>query len=667
MKKFLPPLYLLILAFLAYGLFFWQRGFYWDESPWSWIYFRLGPAMLTQTFSTSRPFWGMIYQVMLPLVGPYPARWQFLAIVIHWLAAVQVWWLVKQIWPNQQKLAFTSAALFLVYPGLGQNFLGLMYSHFYIVLNFLLLSFNLSLLAKSVGQIANLPRAILQIALLLLALLFSIGNLLAMEYFYFIELARVVMFWLTMRGETKRWQKTAFWSAPFVLTLISVTVWRAFFFENQNASYQFSLLADLKANPVAASFDLARDILRSFWATVPQAWASIFGAADESVLGPRTLAVVVAVLLAAGIGMGWVSARWTESAEGESVAKWEWFGLASVLWILGGGSLWVVGLVPELKFSFDRFTLPFMLGSSLMVAGLVDLLGRWRRVQIATLAILVGFSAAHFQQLDASFRHDWEVQRGFFNQMSWRIPGLKPETILLSNDLPVNYSSDNSLTGPLNWMYSPPGEMRAILYFASFRVGSTLKSIEPGLTHTLDYRGPIFRGNTSNILVVQFEPPGCFRVIDPEIESVNRLLPEAVRDAAPYTNLSVIMFEQEAVRPDQLYGAEPAHGWCYYFERADLARQMGDWDEVLLLSESAFALNDHPNDPVERFVFIEGYAHAGMWTEANQLSVETWRISKEYMSPMLCSLWMRIARETDSTPERDAVIDEMMQKFSCSP
>ncbi len=658
MKKYLPPLYLLALAFLAYGLFFWQRGFYWDESPWSWIYFRLGPAMLTQTFSTSRPFWGMIYQVMLPLVGPYPARWQFLVIVIHWLAAVQVWWLVKQIWPNQQRLAFISAALFLVYPGLGQNFFGLMYSHFYIVFNFLLLSFNLSLLA------VKLPHW--RVPLVLLALVFSVGNLLAMEYFYFIELARVVMFWLILRGETKRWQKTTLWSAPFVLTLVSVTVWRAFFFENQNASYQFTLLADLKANPVAASLELVKDILRSFWATVPQAWTSIFLPADESVLGPRTLAVVVVVLLAAGLGMGWVSAKWTESARGEAVAKWEWFGLASTLWILGGGSLWVVGLVPELKFSFDRFTLPFMLGSSLIVAGLMDLLRRWRRVQIAALAILVGFSAAHFQQLDASFRHDWEVQRGFFNQMSWRIPGLKPETILLSNDLPVKYSSDNSLTGPLNWMYSPPGEMRAILYFASFRVGTTLPSIEPGLTHTLDYRGPIYRGNTSNILVVHFEPPGCFRVIDPEVESVNRLLPEAVRDATPYTNLSVILFEQDAVRPEQLYGAEPAHGWCYYFARADLARQMGDWDEVLRLSESAFALNDHPNDAVERFVFIEGYAHAGMWNEAKTLSVEAWRVSREYMAPMLCSLWTRIARETDASPERDAAVDEMLQKFSCS-
>ncbi len=60
------PYLLLVVAILTYGLFFWQRGFYWDEEPWTWIYYRLGPAILTKTFSTSRPFWGMIYQLTLP-------------------------------------------------------------------------------------------------------------------------------------------------------------------------------------------------------------------------------------------------------------------------------------------------------------------------------------------------------------------------------------------------------------------------------------------------------------------------------------------------------------------------------------------------------------------------------------------------------------------------
>ncbi len=662
MKKYFPPLYLLALAFITYGLFFWQRGFYWDESAWTWIYYRLGPGMLTQTFSTSRPFWGMIYQVMLPLVGPYPARWQFLVILFHWLAAVQVSWLIRQLWPQNGQLAFITSALFLVYPGLGQNDLGLMYTHFYIVLNALFLSFNLSLLA--------IDRPRYQIPLTLAALFFAFVNLLTMEYFYFLELARPALFWIRLRGEDKRLQKSLLRFIPYFLIMAGTTLWRAFFFENQNASYSFSLLSDLRQSPLAAIWKLITNILFSFWVTVPQAWASIVVPVDTSVLGPRTLVVVFIVIAVAGVSFGWVLTRWGGAANNESGVRreWrEWFGLGLILWSFAGISFWVVGLVPLLNFSEDRFTLPFILASSLIVAGLMVSLRKWPRLQIVVLALLVGLSAGRHQQFDAAFRHDWEVQRGLFNQMSWRIPGLEKGTILLSNDLPVRYSSDNSLTGPLNWMYSPPGEMNAILYFASIRVGKTLPDITPGISHDKDYRGPIFHGNTSNILVINFEPPGCLRVIDPEIDSVNRLLPQAVREAAQYSNLRVIHFDQEAARPIQLYGSEPEHGWCYYFEKADLARQMKDWAQVASLGDAAFALEDHPNDPVERFVFIEGYAHVGDWDKARKLSIDSYQVSRNYVGPLLCSLWDRISRETQPGSQGTEAVKEMRIKFDCSP
>ncbi|MBK6791612.1 MAG: hypothetical protein IPG80_03540 [Anaerolineales bacterium] len=44
-----------------------------------------------------------------------------------------------------------------------------------------------------------------------------------------------------------------------------------------------------------------------------------------------------------------------------------------------------------------------------------------------------------------------------------------------------------------------------------------------------------------------------------------------------------------------------------------MARQKRDWETVTRLGDVAFALNDHPNDPLEWFVFIEGYAHKGDW------------------------------------------------------
>lgn len=282
------------------------------------------------------------------------------------------------------------------------------------------------------------------------------------------------------------------------------------------------------------------------------------------------------------------------------------------------------------------------------------------------IALLVGFAGSRHFRLEEIYRSDWLTQQQLFTQMTERIPGLKKGTIVLSNDLPVTYYSDNSLTGPFNWIYSPPGEMNVILYFASIRVGKTLPSVEPGLAHELYYIGPTFYGNTDNILVVNFSPPGCFRVIDPEVEADNRLLPPAVRDVARYSNQSVILFEKQNQLPAQFYrGAQT--GWCTYFEQAELARQKADWGEVVRLADLAFALNDTPNDPVERFVYIEGYAHQGDWKIAVELSKASYKISKNYVGPLLCKLWGRINRETESTPEQASAVGEIQSEFGCSP
>jgi len=126
-----------------------------------------------------------------------------------------------------------------------------------------------------------------------------------------------------------------------------------------------------------------------------------------------------------------------------------------------------------------------------------------------------------------------------------------------------------------------------------------------------------------------------------------------------------------------IYGPEPEHGWCYYFEKADLARQMGDWDEVAQLGDKAFKLDDYPNSPIERFVFIEGYAHVGDWDKALEYSKVSYKVSKDYVGPLLCQLWERVASETDPSPGSDVrsgeavsmrieALAEVQSKFACS-
>lgn len=648
--------FLFLIAALTYGLFFWQRGFYWDEFPWAWIYYRLGPAMLTKTFTTSRPFWGMIYQLTLPVIGPNPWIWQLFAILLRWVTAVLLWKILRALYPAHPRPALWASLFFLVYPGMGQHFIAMMYSHFYIVLAAFLLSLYLSILAiRDAGR---------RWFYFIVSYALAAVNLLTMEYFYFMEFARLFIFLQLLSGGFKeRAKRTIFYYLPYLAIFLGITLWRAFFFEFQNASYPYVLLDEFKENLFTGMLYFLNQILVSFWRTVFESWLMPFLTIGTSGLGPLTLSLMLVLLfssiLIAGIYLFAFTAGGSDGIEFAKQAGW----IGLIFWGFSGGSVWLIGNLPQFNFSLDRFMLPFMLGSSILLSCLIALIKN-ARTQMIIVALLVGFAGSRHFRLEEIYRSDWLTQQELFTQMSERIPGLKKGTIILANDIPVTYYSDNSLTGPLNWIYSPPGEMYAMLYFASIRVGKTLPSVEPGQPHELYYIGPTFNGNTDNILVVNFEPPGCFRVIDPEVEADNRLLPPAVRDVARYSNQSVILFEKSNQLPRQFYrGVES--DWCIYFARAELARQKGDWGEVVRIAELAFALNDTPNDPVERFVYIEGYAHTGDWKKAVESSKDSYRISKSFVGPLLCNLWDRIGRETANSPERATALDDARNEFEC--
>jgi len=323
--------------------------------------------------------------------------------------------------------------------------------------------------------------------------------------------------------------------------------------------------------------------------------------------------------------------------------------------------------LPQLHFSADRFTMSFMLGSSLILTGLLGFLDRYPRLQYTLLAVIIGFSVGKQFQTNSLYRREWDTQRSLFWQMSWRIPALEPGTTLLSNDLPLTLFSDNSLSGPLNWIYSPPGKMDHILYFASVRTqaGRTLgDGLQPGITFDQNYLATIFHGNTSKMVVINFSPPGCLRVLDPEIDPLNKLIPPLLRDAATLSNPAMILANNPVNLPD-FYNPEIARGWCHDFSKAELARQLGDWQLAANTGRNAYKSGERPNDPVENFVFIEAYAHTGNWEDARKLTRDAYKISKEMLRPMLCSLWQRIGRETSATPQKEAAILAAQEDLGC--
>ena len=351
-------------------------------------------------------------------------------------------------------------------------------------------------------------------------------------------------------------------------------------------------------------------------------------------------------------------------------AAWLNIGLGLVLLLLAGWPFWLTDISLGLEFPADRFTISFMLGSSILIAGLLYAIPIRNWVKYLLLAVLVGLAAGKQMEASIYYTRDWNIQKNFFWQLTWRMPQLKPGTVIVANDLPFRYTTDNSLSGPLNYIFAPDNhsdKMDYILYYPTLRLGSGLPRLVKDQPIKQNYLAAYFEGSTSQLVAIYYDYETCLRVLDPEVDANNWLIPDIMRSAAKISTYDVILpvdASQAVLPPMNIYGEEPPHQWCYYLQKADLARQQGQWEEIARLGDEAFKLGDYPNGPSERIPFIEGYAHVGNWEKAIELTRITNDISP-LMKKSLCPLWQRIEDEVPNNPDKTSTIATVSSELGC--
>ena len=246
---------------------------------------------------------------------------------------------------------------------------------------------------------------------------------------------------------------------------------------------------------------------------------------------------------------------------------------------------YMAGLPLELRFDWDRLLISVLFGASLLTTGLIDYLFKDdRRKEIFICLIIALAIGMQFQQSN-SFRRDWENQKSFFWQLAWRAPALKSGTALVTERLPLQYEADLQLSAPLNLVYEPDAEKLSymLLYTKNRLGGSILPNLSPGQPMEYRYRTVKFDGNTSNMIILQQPGDGCLHLMDPNYVSEETYpgLPENLAKSIDLSNINQVEQNGDNMAvPSRYFGPEPARDWCYYFERAELARQYGDWEEV---------------------------------------------------------------------------------------
>ena len=684
MKKWLSqwatPLVLLMIAFFSYGVFAYQQGFHWDDWGFVWLIRTLGKPGFFDYFSTNRPFLAYVYSVTTSLFGTNPLAWHLFSLLMRWLTAVSLLWVLHMIWPERQREAFLTTVFFLVYPGFNQQAVAITYSHFFLAQTLLFISLGLML------TFAHQPRRFWWAGLL--GVLLSAYNLFSTEYFFGLELLRPFLLWLGLRQAWPEWRlrlkRALLTYLLFFLALLGYLYWRYFILGFY--LYQPQLVSDLGSSPLTRIANLPAKFWEQWQVASWEAWGQVFQMPDFATYGPRLTLVYVVVLLITGVSLYYLVRRF----KALEITDWrfsaQWIGLGFLSMLLAGIPALVIDLPLRLSFPNSRLTLPFALGVAFLLVALFDLFPRWSNKVLLTSSLAALAVGLQFNN-GFLWREDWQGQKSFFWQMAWRIPDLEKGSILLSSDTPFEYSSDNSLTFPLNLIYAPDDrttEIKYAYFFVSVRLGNELEALELGLPVHQDYLAATFDSTSDHIVAVHFAPPGCFRVLHPVYdkdlplapmmgddaailtETGLQVLPRTAAKALDLSNLKqVVSKSTDPVIHPTLLGDEPTHTWCYYFEKADLARQEDDWAQVVEIGDQVFAVPYYPNDYSEYLPFVEAYARTGRWDDARDLTRKTADLMP-ILRPALCAIWQRVESDSNAsiTP---AQIEKMKEELGYCP
>ena len=671
-RKFWFPFFLLLLTILTYGLLTYRQGFYLDD--WYIILFKekLGNEGFLLYFSKDRPFLSYPYVVLMAIFGESAVSWAIFALVMRWVTTCVFWQLLNKLFPDKKKLWVWAAVLFAVYPGFRFHWFAIMYAFAYIFLTFYFLSF-LSM-AKALENAAKPTRYALWT---LLGLVFLLIGIVPQEYFFGMELFRpILLFLLIKRAQSPDrkgvLRKTFLHWLPYLAVFVGFTVYRIL--HSSTYAYQVGVLDQLAAAPLPTLLGLAKQAVISVADALAFSWWKAFKVVAQNRFLPGGIPMVAVIL--AGLALLLVGLFPREKSAKLPFQKRQGWHL-----MLAGLFLCFVSLIPfyaggfevSSNFPWNRFLLALTPGVAIFLTGALEQAFGSDKLKVLLLALVcsVAIGSQYLTSLD--FVKNWERQKDFFWQLSWRAPGLEPGTALVTSEISFGrYFSGTAMNGPLNLIYSPIDNSENINNIILLLDGPQKQYVPEYVTGLpIDYnlRGLRFSGNTDKLLVFSMPENNCLRVLSPTgipDKDVSARKPSLWVGLPALSDLQTIITDpaQPALPPERFFGPEDRHQWCYYFEKADLARQKQDWQTVIRLYDDALKLDFGPNASSEYVPLLEAYLRSDQVEKAYQLHSQLFDWFPGDRAHW-CALFWDVLADANLSAADQALVTEMLTREGC--
>jgi len=615
--RLVEPLLLFLIAALVYLPFAHQFGYYNDD--WYSMYATrvAGPGILRDIYSIDRP--GRAY-LMIPLYILFkgnPFYYSLSAYLLRVLGAFSLLWLLRMLWPKNRNETFLMVLLFLVYPGfLSQPNAIDFQSH---LAGIFLAFLSLGLMIKSFGANGAMSRTMFWFC----SVLTGWAYLSQMEYYIGFEVVRIALIVLLALRENNLWKKALSvvlrkW-LPYSSIPLGYLTWRIFIFHNQRATTDVDYqLGKFFEAPLATLYLWLVNLFQSFLNVLVLAWGVPFSSLSFSLDLHSSLVGLVfafAVLIAA---LPVFLRLRLDQLEDPAEYHWQqealWLGLA---WVLAGLLAVIIGNRAVVFPNYSRYGLVSAAGA---VVTLVSIFSQWKSRIIRALVLaflLISVTITHYAN-GAEYASEASAMRSFWWQVSWRIPQMEQGTTLIVSYPHSAIRESSFVWGPANQVYysvlsspMPPIHPRI---FALLLNKTTVLNVLTRKKAFLDaYNVVQTYPNYRHILILsQPGPASCVHVIDGQSPEYSSGEASEIMVIGSYSGAQHILLDESLKTPPAfLFGTEPQHGWCFYYERASLARQRGEWDKVYETGEQAFGQGLEPRDLIEWMPFLQAYAIRG--------------------------------------------------------
>lgn len=656
LRKIPVPVFLFGICFITYGVLSPWLGFYLDD--WYIVLYQkyFGANDFSNFFAQDRPFFGYIYQIFVPIFKDSQLAWQLFAVFSHALSVICFWWLLRKLIPDKNRLTLMAALFFAVYPGFQMHWFAVMYSQVFMLLAVYFLSFIL--------MIESLQNVKWRIPLLIGGLFCLIVGVVPQETFFGIEFIRPILLWVVLCRENQNrrncFRKTLLNWLPYLAVTIAFVIYRLG--NTQSYSYQPGLFGELVTDPFATINNLVGEV---FWAGIDalfRTWLNLINLLKRDLLSSVSIVMLVFVIIG-GIA-AWLILGSRNNLDPSRKPNGKILLISLLVTVTAMAPFLLGSFKITLQFPNNRYLIALAPGASLFLATLLDTL-LYSDVQKKIAAtIFIGF-AVGAQLLNArSFMLNWQAQQDFFWQLSWRVPDLKPNTILLTDDLPFSdYYSGPSLTSPLNLIYgdTSDGQLIPFLFLMTAQQGTVIEDFSPDRPVNSSFRSFEFRGNTSQMILLKKYSEGCLHIITPQ-DSVGEFLYSTRynfwKSAIPLSNLDQIILDSASpVVPDQkFFGKEDQNQWCYFYEKADLARQKKDWQETIRNYHEAEMKGFKPLVDSEWLPLLEAFLNNKEYDNAMELTYKVTNHDPVNVAGF-CQLWDSSVDDENMLPFKEEIMN----------